>query len=124
LEERGTFTELEVSLASARTLPTEQLPRLLGQLEVIKMTALGRLTAHASPQVQTDQLLNTHEAARLLGVSEAFLYRNHPHLDFTIRLGRRLLFSALGIQRYLQRRSLVRTKRPSGTSDLLMKSSV
>jgi predicted DNA-binding transcriptional regulator AlpA len=104
-------------LESARNLTAEQLPSLLGQLELIKMTAIARLTSDGSPHEQTDRLLNSREAAELFGISEAFLYRNHAHYDFTIRLGRKLLFSHLGIQRFLQRRGLLRTKRPGGASD-------
>jgi hypothetical protein len=89
-------------LEAARELPTEELPALLGQLEAAKATAWARLTAPASPQPEHDELLNVKEAARRLGVSEDYLYSHHKSYAFTRRQGRKLLFSALGIDKYIR----------------------
>ena len=50
----------------------------------------------------TDQLLLAEEAAKVLAVSEDWLYRNAKRLPFTRKLGPKMLrFSSLGIQKYL-----------------------
>jgi excisionase family DNA binding protein len=90
-------------LSAARTLPAEELPRLVGDLEEIKWVALVRLTSPAA-QHPPDELLNVEEAARRLGVSPGYLYRNHHRLPFTRHMGRKLLFSANGIEAYIRSR--------------------
>ena len=54
--------------------------------------------------VETDANLSTKEAARRLGVSPAWLYKNASRLPFTVRIGRRLLFSASGLERWNRQR--------------------
>ena len=94
--------ELQILLALVKELPLQDLPRLLGDLEEIRVTALARLTVPVSAPQQSDELLDTAEAARRLGISRDFLYRNHRQFSFTRRVGRRLLFSALGIDKYIR----------------------
>jgi excisionase family DNA binding protein len=94
--------EFEIALTAARTLTPEELPRLLGDLEEIRATALTRLTALVPAPHPSDELLNVKEAARRLGVSLGYLYHNHSHFPFTRHVGRKLLFSADGIQAYLR----------------------
>jgi len=54
-----------------------------------------------------DHLLDAEEAARLLCVSEDWLYRRSKKLPFTRKLGPKMLrFSAIGIQKYLATRKL------------------
>jgi predicted DNA-binding transcriptional regulator AlpA len=54
-----------------------------------------------------DRLLDAAEAAKLLCVSEDWLYRNGRRLPFTRKLGPKMLrFSALGIQKYLAARKI------------------
>ena len=49
-----------------------------------------------------DRLLDATEAAKLLSVSEDWLYRAAKKLPFTRKVGPKMLrFSAFGIQRYL-----------------------
>lgn len=67
--------ELQNVLKAVTELPSEQLPRLLGELEEIRCTAMARLTTTApAQQFQPDELLNAAEAARRLGVSRDYLY--------------------------------------------------
>jgi excisionase family DNA binding protein len=94
--------ELQTVLMAARELPAGELPRLLGELEEIRCTAMARLTAPAPAQAQADELLSAPEAARRLGISQDYLYHHHGDLPFTRRVGRRLLFSALGIEKYIK----------------------
>ena len=48
-----------------------------------------------------DRLLNVEEK---LGVKPDWLYRHHKDLPFTVRHGRLLRFSELGIEDYIRRR--------------------
>ena len=94
--------ELESALIAAQTLWPHELPRFLGELEEVRATALARLVSPASPQAP-DTLLNVDEAAKRLGMSRDYIYRNHNRYPFTRREGRSLKFSAQGIDRYLRR---------------------
>jgi predicted DNA-binding transcriptional regulator AlpA len=94
--------ELQTVMMAARELPAGELPRLLGELEEIRCTAMARLTAPAPAQSQADELLSAAEAARRLGISQDYLYRHHRDFPFTRRVGRRLLFSALGIEKHIK----------------------
>jgi predicted DNA-binding transcriptional regulator AlpA len=102
--------ELQYVLTAAKELPAEELPRLLGELEEIRCTAMARLTAPTLTPQQSDELLNTAEAAQRLGISKDFLYRNHRDFSFTRRVGRRLLFSALGIEKYIKQQVRIDSK--------------
>jgi excisionase family DNA binding protein len=85
----------------ARELPPEELPDFIGQLESIKATAWARLTMPAQSQ-QHDELLDVETAASRLGISRDYLYRHSQEYPFTRRQGRRLLFSAQGIERHIR----------------------
>jgi excisionase family DNA binding protein len=94
--------ELETAMLAARTISPEELPRLLGDLEEVKATALARLIAPPAAQTR-DRLLDIGEAAKRLAMSQDYLYRNHSRLPFTRKVGRSLRFSEQGIERYLRR---------------------
>ncbi len=94
--------ELQTVLMAARELPVDDLPRLMGELEEIRCTAMARLATPAPAQSQADELLSAVEAARRLGISQDYLYRHHRGFPFSRRVGRRLLFSALGIEKYIK----------------------
>lgn len=82
------------------------LPRLIGELEAAKAAAWARLAVPLPgrcPDGGHDENLPTDEAARRLGMSERWLYRNASRLPFTVRIGRRLVFSARGLDRWLER---------------------
>lgn len=103
--------ELESILISARQLSPEELPRLLGDLEEIRTTALARLAAPAPPVQSHDALLDVDEAAVRLGTSRSYLYRNASRFPFTRRMGRSLRFSANGIEHYIRHKSVFTPKR-------------
>jgi excisionase family DNA binding protein len=94
-------TELQNVLKAVTELPPEQLPRLLGELEEIRCTALARLSAPAPAQTQ-EQLLDVEAAAQRLGVSRDYLYRHHAELPFTRRMGKALRFSTTGMEKWLR----------------------
>ena len=97
-------SELQSVLDSLSHMPVENVPELLGELEVIRASALMRLSVPTSGARTQDELLEISVAAARLGVSTDYLYRNSKVLPFTRRMGRKLLFSSLGIDSYLARK--------------------
>lgn len=99
------FRELKETIGQ---VAPQELHAFLGKLEEMKSIVLSQLHP-AAPYSQkndakeTDELLEVKEAARKLKVSHNYLYQNSKHLPFTVRVGRRLLFSAQGIDHYIQR---------------------
>lgn len=94
--------ELQFVFQLAQELPPAELPRLLGELEQVRCTALARLVAPAAPHSEPDRLLSIEEASRLLNLSRDYLYRHSRDFPFTQRIGRKLLFSSLGINKYIR----------------------
>jgi|SRR5271157_1773680 len=95
-------TELNTALVAAKELPADELPRLLGDLEEIRATAIARLSSPAVPPQEDELLLDVDAAAHKLGMSKDYLYRNHNRLPFVRRMGKRLLFSSRGIEKYIK----------------------
>jgi len=95
--------ELETVLDSVAQMPVSELPRLLGELEEIRATALLRMSAPATIQAH-DGLLDVNAAAERLGVSTEYLYRHSSKLPFTRRMGRKLLFSEQGIATHIRQK--------------------
>jgi excisionase family DNA binding protein len=95
--------ELQSVLNSIAELDREQLPELLGELEVIRATCQIKLSASVSATPH-DELLTVDAAAERLGVSADYLYRHQDKLPFTRRMGRKLLFSSVGIDAYLRKK--------------------
>jgi excisionase family DNA binding protein len=94
--------ELEAALDLARALALEDLPGFLGELEQIRVVAFARMAAPAS-EARPDELLDVEQAAKRMHVSEDYLYRHSRRLPFARRVGRKLLFSSLGLDAYLRR---------------------
>ena len=94
--------ELQAALDAAKNLPSEELPALAGDLELIRVTILARLAA--PPQEREDKLIGIKQAAKRLGRSRDYLYRakNLPFRRQNVD-GGKLLFSSLGIDAYLKR---------------------
>lgn len=109
-------SELQTVLMAVRELPAGELPRLLGELEEIRCTAMARLSAQLClPKAESDELLGVEEASRRLGVSKDFLYRQGRHFPFVRRMGRKLLFSKLGIERHIAKVDPLNVKRRGAT---------
>jgi excisionase family DNA binding protein len=108
--------ELQFALRAARDLPAEELPRLLGEIEEVRCTAMARLATPAPVQsAGSDELLSVEEASRRLGVSKDYLYRHGSEFPFTRRMGRKLLFSSLGIEKHIKQQDVLTARRHSGT---------
>ncbi len=96
-------SELQPALHLAEKLSLEEVAAFLGELEQIRVTALTRLS---SPVVasQPDELLDVCATAKRLGVSHDYLYRHQRKFPFARRIGRKLLFSSVGLEKFLARR--------------------
>lgn len=83
-------------LAAISALDRDQLPAL--------MLAIAARMAEAKSTLAPidDELLDVHEAAQLLGVSPSWLH-HRPQLPFRRKIGGKLKFSRLGIERWKQR---------------------
>jgi len=92
-------------LQAMMELSTDELPQFLGELEEAKAWAWQRLTAAPPNGAQPhDEQLSVEVAAERLGVSKDYLYRHAQEYPFTRRQGRKLLFSALGIDRHIRQK--------------------
>lgn len=96
--------EGEVLIRLARELSADELPELVGYLESAKAVAWQRLVSPVSAPQEHDELLDVETAASRLGVSTDYLYRHSADYPFTRRQGRKLLFSALGLEKHIRQR--------------------
>lgn len=94
--------ELECVLNQARTLAPEDLPELLGDLEVVRTTALARLAAPVTAPT-ADEMLDVEQAAARMNLSKDYLYRHHKRFPFARRIGRKILFSSAGLDSFLKK---------------------
>jgi len=101
-----------VSRSELRSLvegtPAPELPQLIGDLEAARAAAWARLTAPAAdkrPDVpgQEARNLDVAEAAKRLGISRDWLYRHASELPFALRIGRRVVFDSLALERWNRR---------------------
>jgi len=97
------------------SIPAQNIPGILGELEALRVRLLVRLITHSvaatlavepdEKSQPTDRLLKPAEAAALLKVTTRWLYRHHRSLPFTRKLSRRLLrFDEGGLRRWLAHR--------------------
>jgi len=103
-----------VSRSELRSLvddtPAPELPQLIGDLEAARAAAWARLTTPAAGNPsdvpgQEARNLDVAEAARRLGMSRDWLYRHASELPFAVRIGRRVVFDSLALERWNQRRA-------------------
>jgi len=96
---------LDEAIAAA---PPEGIPPLLAALSSRLNAATTRLLTLAPEPANSreppDENLSVEDAARRLGVSRDYLYRQAGKLPFAVRIGRRLLFSARGLERWNRQR--------------------
>jgi len=90
--------------------PAPELPQLIGDLEAARAAAWARLRAPAAVNPsdgpgQEARNLGAAEAARRLGMSRDWLYRHASELPFAVRIGRRVVFDSLALERWNQRRA-------------------
>jgi hypothetical protein len=92
-------SELQPALELARSLPADELPFLIGDLEAVKSIAVARIT---TPVAQTDETLNAKEAAKRLGISRGSFYRNHKRepYSFAWKEHGKLVASSTGLAKH------------------------
>ena len=88
-------------------LPREIIPQLRGELAQLDSRLLCRLLDRDQHDghAENDQLLGVAEAAARLGITPDYLYHHNKTFPFTRHIGRRLLFSARGIARFIAERT-------------------
>jgi hypothetical protein len=94
--------ELQPALELARALAPDDLAEFLGELEIVRVTALARIAA--APELPPDRNIDASEASERLHVSKSYLYRNAEHFPFTRKEGRKVLFSANALELYLRKK--------------------
>ena len=102
-----TLAEVVAEPARAAALPREVLAGLRGELARIDALLFCYLVdgkSQGNGAIADDRLLDVSEAASKLGLSQDYLYRNHRRFTFTRKIGRRLLFSLQGLERYIRGR--------------------
>ena len=99
----GLFTDLRISLSK---LPREDLPEFLGGIALLEAEARLRLNDREPARLLAeDRLLDVKEAAIRLCMSVSELYKTADDFPFTIKRGRTVRFSSLGIDRWIFRRA-------------------
>jgi predicted DNA-binding transcriptional regulator AlpA len=83
-------------------------------LKMRAIAALNLLNAHdmellwstrgTVPEGGAERLLRVKEAAKKFGVTADWLYRHHDEFSFTVRHGRLLRFSVLGMEQHIRKR--------------------
>jgi len=103
-----TLDEVSSNPERATTLPPGVLLALIYRCATLQTALLGALAAGANTngaeRREPDSLIDVTAAAKLLGMSPDWLYRHAQRLPFTVRQGRRLLFSSRGIGEFIRRR--------------------
>jgi helix-turn-helix protein len=80
----------------------QKLPSLIARLAALQACAAARLMA--LPHCEHDRMLDVTETAARMSVSVDYLYKASSKLPFCRRIGRRLVFSEAGLERWLSTR--------------------
>ena len=104
------LTELVCKPETVADLPVSEIPAILMRLASLQGVLLSRLAAGSSQSPRdvdgegsADRNLSVREAAERLGMKSGYLYRHAKSLPFALKIGRRLLFSASGLERWNRR---------------------
>jgi predicted DNA-binding transcriptional regulator AlpA len=102
---RELFDEVDRAVRGAAD---SELPTIVGRLveaeERARLRMRGIAPLSASTGGEPDENLSAQEAARRLGMSTDWLYKAND-LPFRIKIGRRVVFSARGLERWSRQRS-------------------
>ena len=96
----GAFRTVEVATSTASP---EELPSLLAELERLRAVAWTRLAVPRSPETDADRLLDSPEAASMLGIEVSALYKKRWPFRVPVSKGR-TRYSLQGIQRFIRNR--------------------
>ena len=101
----GDHADLAAAIADPASVPLEQIPAAIGELEKAKAILWARLAVSGGNGTGPgDHMLDIDEAAARTGMSKAWLYRHHGTLPFAKKIGRKVVFSEQGLGRWLARR--------------------
>jgi predicted DNA-binding transcriptional regulator AlpA len=75
------------------------------EAELRARVILGRGVERRADTAPADELLDIAEAARRLGMSRSWLYRNARRLPFTVRMGHVLRFDPRGLDKHVAARA-------------------
>lgn len=97
---------LAAAADAIRAADAHELPAIVGELEALKAVAWSRMIAPPRERDEgADLNVSADEAARRLGLSKDYLYRHADELPFTVKIGRRVLFSARGLEKWNRQRT-------------------
>jgi len=96
------FADLDAAIEAA-TSPEARAGLVIELSARLARLGAGLVATATGSRAESDRNLDVEETAGRLGVSAEWVYRNQAKLP-SVRLGRRLLFSERGLDRFLERR--------------------
>jgi predicted DNA-binding transcriptional regulator AlpA len=102
-ELRAAFDTLDRAIDA---VTPEEAPALTAALaaRIAVLAARGMNGEGRQVEVAPDENLSAQAAAARLGMSVAWIYKNRAKLPFRVQIGRRLLFSARGLEKWTGQR--------------------
>ncbi len=104
----GLHLDLAALLADPASVPPDEIPAAIGELERAKAVLWARLTTPTHPTTGSgeDRLLTVEQAADRLSTSPDWLRRHGKELPFYVQLSEgQIRFSSVGIDRYIALRA-------------------
>ncbi len=96
------MTDLEALVSGCAQ---ERLPALVAQLAAAQAAAAARLMLAPTPAPEEpDDTITVAQVARRLGVSKDYVYKNRKSFPFVCTIGRRVVCSARGVEKFLASR--------------------
>jgi excisionase family DNA binding protein len=96
------FADLDAAIAAAS--PSERAGLVIQLAALLAQLGAGLAQAPAPEPAEADRNLDVEAAAKRLGLSKRYTYRHADELG-AVRLGRRLLFPARGLDRLIARKA-------------------
>lgn len=90
--------------AIAASAPEERPALIVGLAARMATLGAGLTTPQPATVEATSVNITIKDAARRLGVSADYIYRNADKLPFLVRIGRRLLANSSALERYIKAR--------------------
>lgn len=106
--------ELQIVLEMVGEMEPAELPKLMGEIEEIRVTALARLSSPAQSNPLEDRYLSVDEAAAIWGMSKEYIYHHHKEFSFIRHEGRNLRVSSLGLQKHIRQQKTLDSKLSRG----------
>jgi len=94
--------QLQPALELAKTLSADELPTFLGDLEIVRITALARIVAPAA-EVRPDELLDVEQTAKANAPLDELSVPPPRAPSVRAACRPKLLFSSSGLDQYLRK---------------------